>query len=241
MVSDTLQIAICGDMPDMTGRLACREDIRYCLFQDSWVLRDRLLDDQAEPIDLALVESAGGAGLYPLYFRAARDDCPVLLVTDTISEADMEPVTEQIDRLLHEKHQRRQWERTKRRVEREDTLALDPEAEMIDQDGLPGLRLGDMERFAGNPVEAWLLRTLRDGELRLDDLRARMIREVMPEINRYFSELWRNWDDEEPPVVEKMRQRFSEESLEPEVTLAGLSIAVFIEAFSGFLAREDVG
>ena len=125
MVSDTLQIAICGDMPDMTGRLACREDIRYCLFQDSWVLRDRLLDDQAEPIDLALVESAGGAGLYPLYFRAARDDCPVLLVTDTISEADMEPVTEQIDRLLHEKHQRRQWERTKRRVEREDTLALD--------------------------------------------------------------------------------------------------------------------
>ena len=54
MVSDTLQIAICGDMPDMTGRLACREDIRYCLFQDSWVLRDRLLDDQAEPIDLAL-------------------------------------------------------------------------------------------------------------------------------------------------------------------------------------------
>ncbi|MEY8576598.1 hypothetical protein AALD01_20155 [Oscillospiraceae bacterium 21-37] len=30
MVSDTLQIAICGDMPDMTGRLACREDIRYC-------------------------------------------------------------------------------------------------------------------------------------------------------------------------------------------------------------------
>ena len=37
MVSDTLQIAICGDMPDMTGRLACREDIRYCLFQDSWV------------------------------------------------------------------------------------------------------------------------------------------------------------------------------------------------------------
>lgn len=29
--------------------------------------------------------------------------------------------------------------------------------------------------------------------------------------------------------------------LEPEVTLAGLSIAVFIEAFSGFLAREDVG
>ncbi len=25
MVSDTLQIAICGDMPDMTGRLACRE------------------------------------------------------------------------------------------------------------------------------------------------------------------------------------------------------------------------
>lgn len=211
MVSDTLQIAICGDMPDMTGRLACREDIRYCLFQDSWVLRD----DQAEPIDLALVESAGGAGLYPLYFRAARDDCPVLLVTDTISEADMEPVTEQIDRLLHEKRQRRQWERTKRRVEREDTLALDPEAEMIDQDGLPGLRL--------------------------DDLRARMIREVMPEINRYFSELWRNWDDEEPPVVEKMRQRFSEESLEPEVTLAGLSIAVFIEAFSGFLAREDVG
>lgn len=215
MVSDTLQIAICGDMPDMTGRLACREDIRYCLFQDSWVLRDRLLDDQAEPIDLALVESAGGAGLYPLYFRAARDDCPVLLVTDTISEADMEPVTEQIDRLLHEKRQRRQWERTKRRVEREDTPALDPEAEMIDQDGLPGLRL--------------------------DDLRARMIREVMPEINRYFSELWRNWDDEEPPVVEKMRQRFSEESLEPEVTLAGLSIAVFIEAFSGFLAREDVG
>lgn len=98
-----------------------------------------------------------------------------------------------------------------------------------------------MERFAGNPVEAWLLRTLRDGELRLDDLRARMIREVMPEINRYFSELWRNWDDEEPPVVEKMRQRFSEESLDPEVTLAGLSIAVFIEAFSGFLAREDVG
>ena len=80
MVSDTLQIAICGDMPDMTRRLACREDIRYCLFQDSWVLRDRLLDDQAEPIDLALVESAGGAGLYPLYFRAARDDCPVLLL-----------------------------------------------------------------------------------------------------------------------------------------------------------------
>ena len=31
MVSDTLQIAICGDMPDMTGRLACREDIRYNL------------------------------------------------------------------------------------------------------------------------------------------------------------------------------------------------------------------
>ena len=116
MVSDTLQIAICGDMPDMTGRLACREDIRYCLFQDSWVLRDRLLDDQAEPIDLALVESAGGAGLYPLYFRAARDDCPVLLVTDTISEADMEPVTEQIDRLLHEKHQRRQWERDRKSV-----------------------------------------------------------------------------------------------------------------------------
>lgn len=112
---------------------------------------------------------------------------------------------------------------------------------MIDRDGAPGLRLGNMELFAKNPVEAWLLRTLYDGELRLDDLRARMIREVMPEINRYFSELWRNWDDEEPPVVEKMRQRFSEESLEPEVTLAGLSIAVFIEAFSGFLAREDVG
>lgn len=241
MVSDTLQIAICGDMPDMTGRLACREDIRYCLFQDSWVLRDRLLDDQAEPIDLALVESAGGAGLYPLYFRTARDDCPVLLVTDTISEADMEPVTEQIDRLLYEKRQRRQWERTRRRAERENILAFDPEAEMIDRDGAPGLRLGNMELFAKNPVEAWLLRTLRDGELRLDDLRARMIREVMPEINRYFSELWRNWDDEEPPVVEKMRQRFSEESLEPEVTLAGLSIAVFIESFSGFLAREDVG
>ncbi len=44
MVSDTLQIAICGDMPDMTGRLACREDIRYCLFLDSWALRERLLD-----------------------------------------------------------------------------------------------------------------------------------------------------------------------------------------------------
>ena len=28
MVSNTLQIAICGDMTDMTGRLACRRPTR---------------------------------------------------------------------------------------------------------------------------------------------------------------------------------------------------------------------
>lgn len=239
MAMDTVKvrIAVCGNLPKLIKWLEPWKGLECCLFKDSWELRDRLMDTRADPVDMALIESNCGCGLQPLYFRGAGGDCPVLMVTD----ASLDLVGIELDKLFKAKRQQREQEWLKYREERAEILALRPEAELIDRDGTPGLRLGEKERYAEDPVQAWLLRLLVNGEKSLDDIETQMTSELMPEINRLCSELWRDWEDEEgPPILNRMRQWFSENGLEPDSTFAAMLTADFLLKFTDFLEREAV-
>lgn len=133
------------------------------------------------------------------------------------------------------------WGMTDRQKEKTMALALREDAEFIEQDGVPGLRVGSSEQYAEDTVQAWILRLLlKEKRVPVDKVQEGMVRKIMPEIEREFAKAPFDWmDDGRPGRVGNIKWQLAQDGMDADRALAGMLLGIFILDFTDFLAKEE--
>ena len=239
MRNDTnkLCIALCGPLPSVVELLESRDDVEYTTFASGNELCHRVEDKV--PFDLMVIRSDAGAGIGPLSYQGDDGYCYVYLTADPQSDEDRDTLNEMIDVQLNEK-----WWRlspASSRIDRENILIykLKEGVEAVEQGGVPGLRLGEQERYAKDTLQAWLMKLLLEKPWSGGELAYRLAAEKMSEVENTLAEEWTEPGNIDGWEVLRIIKGGGEKAKgSPDVYVARLILHTFHKDFYAFLHRE---
>ena len=235
--TNKLCIGICGHLPGAVELMESRDDVEYTTFSNGSELCGCLED--AAPFDCMVIQSEAGVGMVPLYYPGCDGDCFVYLTGDPQTEDEKETLNEMIDTQLNEK-----WWRlspTSARVDREDILVykLKKGVEAVKQDGVPGLRLGERERYAKDTLQAWLIGLLLEKPWSGGELAHRLAAEKMSEVENTLAEEWTEPGDIDGwEILRIIKGSGAKVKGSPDVYVTKLVLHTFHNDFHAFLYRE---